>query len=86
MSDHTIGVFFNDNTKMMAEKEGDREVNYIYSTKTKDKLQPANFIVIENVQKISLVEFPPELKKKVTLYKHFYKYFKSKKLKQMKNF
>lgn len=32
------------------------------------------------------MEYPPELKKKITLYKHFYKYFKSKKLKQNKNY
>lgn len=81
MSDQTIGVFFNDNTKMIADKDGDQSVNYIYCTKTKDKQQPSNFILIDNFQKISLMEYPPELKKKITLYKHFYKYFKSKKLK-----
>lgn len=74
-------MFFNDNTKMVALNEGDREVNYIYTTKIKDKQQPNNFIIMDNVQKISLVEFPPELKKKVTLYRHFYRYFRSKKLK-----
>ena len=37
MSDQTVGVYFNDNTKMIEEKEGDREINYVYSTKTKDK-------------------------------------------------
>ena len=37
LSNGTTGVYFNDNTKMIAEKEGDREINYVYSTKTKDK-------------------------------------------------
>lgn len=86
LSDQTVGVYFNDNTKMIAEKEGDKEINYVYSTKTKDKNQPQQTIITENMQKISLTEFPPELKKKITLYKHFFKYFKNKKLKVSNNF
>ena len=86
MSDQTVGVFFNDNTKMIGEQDGAEAVNYIYCTKTKDKQQPGNFVLVDNFQKISLTEFPPELKKKITLFKHFQKYFNSKKLKQNRNF
>lgn len=72
-----IGLFFNDNTKMIASKDA-TEATYL------SKQQSSNIVLgewcDEQAWPVSLLEYPPEFKKKVTLFRHFQKYFNKKKL------
>jgi hypothetical protein len=70
LSNDTVGVYFNDHSKIF-QAVNDNECA-IYIHKPTETQEPYS-------EKIQLENFPDNLKKKVTLYKNFKKYFDSRK-------
>jgi polo-like kinase 1 len=64
LSDQSVGVYFNDSTKIIVSPQGDR-FDYI-TRRTQDKPEVRTSHPME--------EYPEELKKKVTLLRHFTNY------------
>merc|ERR1719261_2348233 len=67
LSDGSIGVYFNDSTKIILSPEGDR-FDYI-TRRTQEKAEVRSQHTFEN--------YPEDLKKKVTLLRHFRNYMMS---------
>jgi hypothetical protein len=70
LSNTTVGVYFNDNSKIISHINDELNISY-------------HSIQVEGaeieIQKINLEKFPEKLTKKITLFKHFKKFFKSRK-------
>lgn len=64
LSNGSIGIYFNDNTKILQDGERTSIVSYF----DKD-LKKTTY---------DIADYPPEMRKKITLYLHFRKFFKSK--------
>ena len=70
LSNDTVGVYYNDHSKIFQSKSDFNYATYIHkATETQEPFS----------EKIQLENFPENLKKKVTLYKNFKKYFDSRK-------
>lgn len=70
LSDKSAGVFFNDSTKIVVEHGGTNFFYYERKTVSSTEKQDV-------MSKYSLSDYPPELKKKVTLLEHFKSYLQS---------
>ena len=69
LSDTSVGVLFNDNTKIVQDAEKTSYVIYV------DKEGKKN--------RYDIAKYPEEMRKKITLYLHFRKFFRSKALKSL---
>ena len=68
-----MGVHFNDNTKMV-DSIVDSQVKYITKPPNSTDTETKEMVII-----YELANFPAEMKKKITLYKHFKKFFEANK-------
>ena len=75
MSNQTVGVYFNDNSKMISHIKTNEYISYYPQVVEGEKAI---------VEKLNLENFPEKLKKKITLFKHFNKFFKSRKTRAAK--
>jgi polo-like kinase 1 len=71
LSNGLIGVNFNDNTKIISSGI-DSQVKYIFKPPNQRDNESKEIVVIYDLK-----AFPQEMKKKITLFKHFKKYFAS---------
>ena len=66
LSNDMIGVNFNDATKIIIDKANSDQVCYVHQGPQNSK---------EKMEIYHLTDYPPELKKKITLFQHFQKFF-----------
>jgi len=69
LCNNVVGVHFNDNTKMI-DSVVESQVKYITKPPNANDGETKEMVVI-----YELANFPAEMKKKITLYKHFKKFF-----------
>lgn len=69
MSNGVIGVNFNDSTKMMTTGD-ETTIKYIYRVSESPNQAAKDIVVI-----YELAHYPPDVKKKVALFKHFCTFF-----------